>query len=72
MNIWKITSIVLILAIISLSVLIYSQQETYKFGDFEIKKSQLDSISDEIGEEFNNFNICEIDSDECIRITKIK
>lgn len=70
MNIWKITSIIFIVMIFGLSLNLYSNSnETYDFENFEIKKSTLDNIAEEIGE---FFVICDIDTNNCLSFGKLK
>jgi len=70
MNKYKILSIVFILIILGLSINLYNKQQTYDLGVFEIKKSQLNELSEAVDN--NNFLLCQINQNKCVRINKIK
>ena len=70
-NAWKLTSIILILTILSISFILYNQKtEIYDFGEIQIKKSQLDAITIPIkfGE---SFILCEISNSKCVNLQKL-
>ena len=72
-NSWKITTVILFLIILGLSFMIYQEETaTYKIGDFEIKQSQLNEITEALDDKFEVINICRIDTNECIRTGKLK
>ena len=62
MNYWKILSIIFIVVVIGLSINLYVQNQKYNLGGLEIKKTQLNGISDVVG---NDYVICDMESNKC-------
>ena len=70
-NIYKIISVVFIMMLLGLAFLIYRQsQATYDFGVVKIKKSSVNAISEAMDNKL--FRICEIESNQCVVIGRIK
>ena len=70
-NIYKIISVVFIMMLLGLAFLIYRQsQATYDFGVVKIKKSSVNAISETMDDK--PFKICEMESNQCVVIGRIK
>ena len=75
MNIWKITTIILLLVILILGLMIKSnimeENKEYNINGFKITKGNFDSIIENLGSE-SGFNICSIKDNNCIIMIRNK
>lgn len=68
---WKAMFAVMLILVICLGFALYlkATDTTYNFGDgFEVKKSEVDSISDKVT---GPFYMCSTDNGRCVSFTKI-
>ena len=73
-NIWIGIVILLLLLIIMMQIIfIAKNKSTYDFGNFEINKNNLGSISETMKTKgFDVYELCEISSGKCVNIGKLK
>jgi len=73
-NGWKVFCLILILLNVVTYTAIYEQRtETYNFGEVEVNRVQFEDMADVATQgAAKTFAFCEIDSDECVKVTKLE
>jgi len=69
MNIYKISTVLLLLIIIGLSYVTYLNSTTVMYRDFEIKKTDLREF--ERATYPNDFMICDLDTYDCLELRRL-
>ena len=70
-NVWKITTILLLLAVIVMGMYYYKENKECSIGDVNIKESYLKDIFEIYGD--NAFVICDMKSkDKCLAIRRLE
>ena len=66
--IFKILFTLIVIGIVGVAFIVYSNPATYNFGKFSIEKKQLDNINGAVG---NEFVLCNMEKNECVLVGKI-